>query len=150
MVESLTDEIEERAREYLEKIDAMGGAVEAIEAGWMKNEIEDSAYRVTQGIESGERIVVGVNKFTSDTEEPVELQELDPELQSRQLERLQRVRKERDQAAVDAALKSLDEAAKGDDNLLYPMREALAAYATLGEVSDVLRDVFGEYEPAAI
>ncbi|HYP22921.1 MAG TPA: methylmalonyl-CoA mutase family protein [Actinomycetota bacterium] len=149
-VESLTDELEGLATEYLERIDAMGGAVEAIESGWMKNEIEDAAYRVTQGIESGDRVVVGVNKFVAESEEDVEIHSLDPELERRQVERTQKVRAERDQAAVDAALKSLGEAARGDDNLLYPMREALAAYATLGEVSDVLREVFGEYEPKSL
>ena len=146
MVESLTDQIEEGARAYLERIDAMGGAVEAIEQNWMKQEIEDAAYSVTQGIESGDRVVVGVNRFELEQEEPVELHELDPALQSRQVERLQKLRAERDQGAVGRALKSLEEAARGTDNLLYPMREALAAYATLGEVSDVLRGVFGEHE----
>ena len=149
LVESLTDEIESRAREYLERIDGMGGAVEAIEAGWMKGEIEDSAYKVAMGVESGDRVVVGVNKFALEQEEDVELHELDPELARRQVERTQKIRDERDQGAVDRALKELEEAARGSDNLLYPMKEALAAYATLGEVSDVLRGVFGEYEPVA-
>jgi methylmalonyl-CoA mutase, N-terminal domain len=149
-VEALTDEIEERAHDYLDRIDAMGGAVEAIESGWMKSEIEDSSYRIAQGVESGERVVVGVNRFAVDADEGVELLEFDPELQRRQVERTQRVRTERDQGAVDTALKSLQEAARGTDNLLYPMREALAAYATLGEVSDVLRGVFGEYEPRSL
>ena len=149
-VESLTDELEALATEYLERIDAMGGAVEAIESGWVKNEIEDAAYRVTQGIESGERAIVGVNKFVAEAEEDVEIHSLDPELEHRQIERTQKVRAERDQGAVDAALKSLEEAARGDDNLLYPMRDALAAYATLGEVSDTLRGVFGEYEPKSL
>ncbi|HVF54478.1 MAG TPA: methylmalonyl-CoA mutase family protein [Actinomycetota bacterium] len=149
LVEALTDEIEARAVEYLDKIDSMGGAVEAIEAGWMKDEIEESAYRIAQGIESEERPVVGVNRFVAREEDPVELHELDPDLVRNQVERVRRVRAERDQGAVDAALKSLSEAAKGDDNLLYPMKEALAAYATLGEVSDVLRAEFGTYEPGA-
>jgi methylmalonyl-CoA mutase N-terminal domain/subunit len=149
-VEALTDEIEARARDYLDRIDAMGGAVDAIESGWMKSEIEDSSYRIAQGVESGERVVVGVNRFAGDADEGVELLEFDPELQRRQVERTQRVRTERDQGAVDTALKSLEEAARGADNLLYPMREALAAYATLGEVSDVLRGVFGEYEPRSL
>jgi methylmalonyl-CoA mutase N-terminal domain/subunit len=150
LVESLTNEIEERARDYLGRIDEMGGAVEAIESGWMKGEIEESAYRIAQGVESGKRIVVGVNRYGSEEEEPVELQQLDPELQRRQTERLEWLRARRDQAQVDAALKSLDEAARGSDNLLYPMKEALSAYATLGEVSDVLRGVFGEYEPRTL
>ena len=149
-VESLTDEIESRASEYLEKIDGLGGAVEAIESGWMKKEIEESAFRIAQGIESGERVVVGVNRFATESEEPVEITPLDPELQQRQIDRLQRVRAERDQSVVERALAELEAAARGTDNLLFPMREALAAYATLGEVSDVLRGVFGEYEPSAI
>ncbi|MFN2586795.1 MAG: methylmalonyl-CoA mutase [Actinomycetota bacterium] len=149
-VESLTDELESLAREYLERIDVLGGAVEAIESGWIKNEIEDAAYRITQGVESGERVVVGVNRFVAEREEDVELHALDPELERRQVARTQKVRAQRDGAAVDAALKALGEAARGHDNLLYPMRDALAAYATLGEVSDVLREVFGEYEPKAL
>ncbi|MGH2819607.1 MAG: acyl-CoA mutase large subunit family protein [Actinomycetota bacterium] len=149
-IESLTDEIEARARDYIERIDSMGGAVEAIGSGWMKGEIEEAAYRIAQGVESGERAVVGVNRFASEEEEPVELLELDPEAVERQGRRLQEVRSGRDQAGVEAALKDLGEAARGGDNLLYPMREALAAYATLGEVSDTLREVFGEYEPTAI
>ncbi len=148
-VESLTDEIEARALEYLRRIEDLGGAVEAIETGWMKNEIEEAAFRIAQGVEAGDRVVVGVNKFSLDEEEPVELHELDPELQRNQIERTVKVREERDQAAVDAALKELDGAARGEHNLLYPMREALAAYATLGEVSDVLRGRFGEYEPSS-
>ena len=150
MVESLTDEIEARALEYLERIEGLGGAVEAIESGWMKEEIEQAAYRINQGIESGDRVIVGVNRFELDIEEPVELHHLDPELQRRQVDRLQKVRGERDQAVVDAALKELEEAARGGDNLLYPMKEALRAYATLGEVSDVLRGIFGEYEPRSL
>jgi methylmalonyl-CoA mutase, N-terminal domain len=146
-VEALTDEVERRALEYIERIDAIGGAVEAIDSGWIKNEIEESAYRVAQNIESGVRPIIGVNKFTSTEEEPVQIQQLDPELHRRQIDRLESVRLDRDQAAVDASLKSLEEAARGTDNVLYPMKEALANYATLGEVSDVLRNVFGEYEP---
>jgi methylmalonyl-CoA mutase N-terminal domain/subunit len=149
-IESLTDEIEARAREYLERIEGMGGAVPAIEAGWMKGEIEESAYRIAKGIESGERVVVGVNRFSEDEEEPVEVMSLDPDLQRNQWERLDRVRRERDQDVVDKALDALEDTARGEGNLLYPMREALAAYATLGEVSDRLRKVFGEYEPSAL
>jgi methylmalonyl-CoA mutase N-terminal domain/subunit len=146
-VESLTDEIEERACDYIRRIDDMGGAVEAIESGWMKGEIESAAYRMVQAVESGDKIVVGVNRFGTEDEEPVEVAELDPELRGRQLQRLEKVRSERDKGAVEAALKSVEEAARGDGNLLYPMREALAEYATLGEVSEVLRRVFGRYEP---
>jgi len=148
-VEALTDEIESRATDYIARIDDMGGAVEAIERGWMKSEIEDAAYRVVQGVENGSRPIVGVNRFVAETEEPVQLHELDSELEQRQVERLQRVRSERDQGVVDAALKRLSEAAHGSDNLLPPMKDALGAYATLGEVSDTLREVFGVYEPTS-
>ena len=148
LVESLTEEIHDCAADYIERIDGMGGAVEVIESGWMKNEIEESAYRINTGLESGDRVVVGVNKFVQPIEEPMELHELDLELQAGQIGRLEALRDEREGAAVETALKELEEAARGDGNLLYPMREALAAYATLGEVSEVLRRVFGEYEPA--
>jgi len=150
LVESLTDEIEERARDYLGRIDEMGGAVEAIESGWMKQEIEEAAYGIVKQVESGERPVVGVNRFAHADEELVDIEPLDPKLEVRQVARLQDVRGQRDQGAVDAALTSLREAAQGKDNLLYPMREALVAYATLGEVSDVLREVFGVYEPRSL
>jgi len=149
-IESLTDEIERRAAQYIERIDGMGGAVETIEAGWMKGEIEDSAYRIAQTMETAERTVIGVNKFGGAEEEPMELYELDPELQQNQVQRLTKIRSERDGAEVDGSLKALEESARSGDNLLYPMREALAAYATLGEVSDVLRSVFGEYEPSSV
>ena len=148
-VESLTNEVEARAWAYLERIDELGGAVHAIETGWMKQEIEESAYRITKAIESGGRVVVGVNRFAAPEEEPMEIHSLDPALQKRQVERLEKVRRERDQGAVDAALARVDEAARGSANLLYPMREALARHATLGEVSDTLRNVFGEYESRA-
>ncbi len=148
-VEELTEELEERARAYIEEIDRLGGAVEAIESGWMKQEIEESAFRINQAVESGERVVVGLNRFASGEEEPVEILELDPELERRQIERLQRVRKERDAGAVETALEAVRSAARGTDNLLYPIKDALAARATLGEVSDALRDVFGEYRPAS-
>ena len=146
-VESLTDEIEARARDLIEQIDALGGAVEAISSGWMKNEIEESAFRIARTVESGERVVVGLNRWRQDAAEPIELYAVDPELGARQRARLSKVRSERDQGAVDAALKSLEEAARGSDNVLYPMRDALAAYATVGEVSDRLRAVFGEHRP---
>ncbi|MBA3431281.1 MAG: methylmalonyl-CoA mutase [Actinobacteria bacterium] len=149
MVESLTDEIEARASHYLDRIDSMGGAVEAIGSGWMKEEIEDSAYRIGRAQESGKRVVVGVNKYAGGPEEPIELHQVDPELERNQIERLNATRQGRDESVVEAALKSLEEAARGTDNVLYPMRDALAVYATLGEVSDVLRAVFGEFEPSA-
>lgn len=146
-VESLTDELEERAAALLEEVDERGGAVDAIEAGWMKQQIEDSAYKVARGVESGERVVVGVNRFVSESEEPIEIYSLDPDLEKEQVARLADLKAGRDGVAVEKALKDLESAARGQDNLLYPMKEALSAYATLGEVSEVLRGVFGEYEP---
>ena len=150
LVEALTDGIEEEARAYIERIDELGGAVEAIESGYMKSEIEDSAYRIAREVESGGRSVVGMNKFQGGDEEPVELLEMDPELLHAQKARLAEVRAGRDEDAVAKALRELEDAARGNDNLLYPMRDALAAYATLGEVSDRLRDVFGEYRPVTL
>ena len=147
-VEALTDEIEAGAWDYIEKIDAMGGSVPAIERGWIQDEIHEAAFRIQQGVESGERVVVGVNRFVSEDEEPVELQRLDEEQVRRQSERLREIRAGRDNAEVERALKEVEETARGTDNLLHPMREALKARATLGEASDALRRVFGEHRPA--
>ncbi|MDP9342397.1 MAG: methylmalonyl-CoA mutase family protein [Actinomycetota bacterium] len=146
-VESLTNEIEERAWEYLEKIDGIGGAVAAIEAGFFQDEIHEAAYRINQGLESGQRVVVGVNRFVDADEEPVEIQLIDEEDVARQVERVRRLREERDDAAVRAALAEVEETARGTGNLLPSMKEALRTRATLGEVSDALRRVFGEYRP---
>jgi methylmalonyl-CoA mutase N-terminal domain/subunit len=146
-VESLTNEIETRAWEYLDKIDGMAGAVAAIEAGWIQDEIHEAAFRIQQRIESGERVIVGVNKFAQAKEEPVDIQRMDEALVRKQSERLRALRADRDHAAVDRALKDVEETARGSDNLLYPMRDALKLRATLGEVSDALRRVFGEYRP---
>jgi methylmalonyl-CoA mutase N-terminal domain/subunit len=144
-VESLTDEIESKATALIEQIDAMGGAVEAIENGWMKEQIEDSAYRIQQAVESGDRVVVGVNRF-EEPEDAVEIYRPDPTIQRMQVERLEKVKASRDAQAVAEALDELRDAARGTGNLLYPMRTALHLYATLGEVSDVLRQEFGTHQ----
>jgi methylmalonyl-CoA mutase N-terminal domain/subunit len=146
-VESLTDEVERRASDYLERIDRLGGAVEAIEAGFYQDEIAEAAFRIQQGIESGERVVVGVNRFEDPDERPVEIQRISDEEVAGQVARVRELRAARDRSAVDRALGRLDAAARGTDNLLPPMKEALRARATLGEVSDVLRTAFGEYHP---
>ncbi len=146
-VEALTDEIEDRARAYVEKIDAMGGAVDAIEAGFYQDEIHEAAYAIQLGIEAGERVVVGVNRFEDPEERPVELQRIGEAEVAGQIDRLRALRVERDPDAVRGALLAVERAARGTDNLLPPVREALRARATLGEVSDVLRSVFGEYHP---
>jgi methylmalonyl-CoA mutase, N-terminal domain len=146
-VEALTGEIERRAGEYIEKIDGMGGAVAAIEAGWIQDEIHEAAFRIQQQVETGDRVVVGVNRYEEAEQEPVELQRIDEEQVRLQAERLRELREGRDSGAVERALKEVEETARGTENLLYPMREALQARATLGEVSDALRRVFGEYRP---
>jgi methylmalonyl-CoA mutase N-terminal domain/subunit len=147
LVESLTDELERLAVGYLERIDAMGGAVQAIEAGFFQDEIHDAAYRIQQGIESGERVVVGVNRFGDAEERAIELQRVSDAETAAQAGRVRELRAARDQDAVGAHLAELAETASGTGNLLPPMREALRARATLGEVSDVLREAFGEYRP---
>jgi methylmalonyl-CoA mutase, N-terminal domain len=147
-VESLTTEIEERAVWLMDKIEGMGGSVAAIEAGWIQDEIAESAFRIQQAVESGERVVVGVNAYELQEEDPVELQTLDAGLVAAQVERVRDLRAARDAAAVEAALRAVRETAAGDGNVLYPMRDALKARATLGEVSDALREVFGTYTPS--
>lgn len=146
-VEAMTDAIEEQVRALLTRIDEMGGAVAAIERGFQKNEIERTAYDIARQIDAGERIVVGVNRFTVEEEEPYEPLRVNPALEAQQRERLVRLRAGRDQAAVDQALEQLRQAAAGDANSLYPMKEALALNATVGEVCDVLRSVWGTHRP---
>ena len=147
LVESLTDRLEELALGYIERIDAMGGAVAAIEAGFYQDEIHEAAFRIQQGIEDGGRVVVGVNRFQLEEDHQPELQRIGEDEVASQIERVRALRATRDQAAVDAALKEVAEVARGTANLLPPIREALRLRATLGEVSDVLRDAFGEYRP---
>ncbi len=125
----------------------MGGAVAAIEQGFYQDEIHEAAFRIQQAIEGGERVVVGVNRFHEPQEQEHELQRIGAEEVGRQIERVRALRAARDQGAVDTALAAVRATAEGSANLLPPMKEALRARATLGEVSDVLRDVFGEYRP---
>jgi methylmalonyl-CoA mutase N-terminal domain/subunit len=146
-VESLTDEIERRAWEYVSRIDDMGGAVAAIERGYQMDEIEQAAYEYTKSIDDGERTIVGLNKFqVGDEPEPIPFP-IDPALERGQRERLAAFKAARDDTAVHARLDDVRAAARGSQNLLAPMKEALRANATLGEVSDALRDVFGTYTP---
>jgi methylmalonyl-CoA mutase, N-terminal domain len=147
LVESLTDRIEEEARGYLERIDEMGGAVAAIEEGFQKSEIERAAYDLAKRIDAGEQVVVGVNRYRTDDEIAPELQRIDEAIRQGQIDRIEQVKRDRDQGAVDAALEEVRKAAQGDDNLLVPMREALRRRATLQEVCDVLRDEYGAYLP---
>ena len=144
-VEELTKEIEQRARDYIAKVDEMGGAVKAIE--YMQGEIEQAAYEELKAIESKQRQVIGVNTQIETDEQSAELLRVDPAIQTEQMERVRAVRANRDQVAAKQALEDLRDAAKGTDNLLPPMREALRAMATVGEVCGVMRDVFGMYKP---
>jgi methylmalonyl-CoA mutase N-terminal domain/subunit len=146
-VEWLTNEVEKAAWEYLRRIEEMGGAVAAIEAGYMQEEIERSAYEWAKAVEEQRAIVVGVNKFREDEEEPVEPFPVDERLEKEQVERVKRFKANRDHALVAARLEELKAVARGDGNLMYPIKEALRARATLGEVSDALREVFGTYAP---
>jgi methylmalonyl-CoA mutase N-terminal domain/subunit len=145
-VEALTTELEERAWELIERIDELGGAVEAIEQGFVQREIEDAAFRYQQAVERGESVVVGVNKYEEHESEPIELHRLDPEAERRQLERTARVRGERDADAAKRSLEEVRRVAKGQENLLPPMRDALKARCTVGEICDVLRDEYGTYD----
>ena len=146
-VETLTDEIERLSWAYIEQIDAMGGAVEAIEVGFQQDEIMEAAYAYTKSIDNDERVIVGLNMFTVDNEAEPELAPSDPTLEAGQVANLTAYKANRDHALVKARLSDLADAARGTQNVLYPMKEALRAGATLGEVSDALRDVFGVYRP---
>ncbi|WP_055588885.1 acyl-CoA mutase large subunit family protein [Streptacidiphilus griseoplanus] len=147
VVESMTDDVEAAAVELMAKVEDMGGAVAAIERGYQKSEIERSAYRIQQETDAGDRTVVGVNRFQLDEEEPYEPLRVDPAIEAQQCERLAKLRADRDSSAVDRSLTALRHAAEGKENVLYPMKEALAARATVGEVCNALRDVWGTYVP---
>jgi methylmalonyl-CoA mutase, N-terminal domain len=146
-IESMTSDIEDAAMGLMTTIEDMGGAVAAIERGFQKAEIERAAYDVAREIDSGERVVVGVNKFVSDGGEPYELLPVDPAIESEQVARIERLRSRRDTAEFTRRISDLKATAEGTGNLLYPLREALRAEATLGEVCDALRDVWGVYRP---
>ena len=146
-VESLTNEVERLAWEYIRRIDEMGGAVNAIESGFQMEEIDEAAYAYTKSIDDASRVIVGVNKFTSDEATDVPVMKVDSERERNQVERLKKFKSARDSSKVDASLDDVRAAARGSANLLYPMKAALKAHATLGEVSDALRDVFGVHRP---
>ncbi|HJW67404.1 MAG TPA: methylmalonyl-CoA mutase family protein [Gaiellaceae bacterium] len=145
-IESLTDELEERARELIARVDDVGGAVAAVEQGFVQGEIENAAYRYAQEVEAGERVIVGVNRYEEAEPEEIELLRIDPDAERRQHERTWRVRAERDAAAAEESLARVREAASGTENLLPPLREALRVRCTIGEICNVLRDEFGMYD----
>jgi methylmalonyl-CoA mutase N-terminal domain/subunit len=146
-VESLTSQLETAARDYLDEIDAMGGTLAAIEGGFQQRQIQESAYRVQQAIEAGDQIVVGVNRFkdAGASRSAPAIQKIDPDGERRQVERVHRVRAERDAAAWDRNLQRLEDCARGGDNLMPALIEAVGAYATVGEISDRLRQAWGEH-----
>ena len=145
-VESLTAELERLAGELIDRVDELGGAVAAIEAGFVQGEIEDAAYRFQAEVEASERVIVGVNEFTQESDERVELHQVDPAAERRQVERTARVRARRDAAAAAAALARVRTVAQGDGNLLHPMRDALRAHCTIGEICGELRALWGTYD----
>jgi len=145
-LESLTAELEQKARELIERVDEIGGAVAAIEAGFVQGEIEDAAYRFQTALEAGERVVVGVNRFTQEASDHVELHRVDPAGEQRQRERTARVRAERNATEASAALALVRATAGGEGNLLPPIREALRARCTIGEICGALRELWGTYD----
>jgi methylmalonyl-CoA mutase N-terminal domain/subunit len=146
-VEAMTDEVEAGVLELMTRVEEFGGAVRAIEAGFQKQEIERSAYAVAREVDAGERVVVGLNRFTLDDEEKYEPMRVDPAIEQEQRARLAALRAERSGEDVRSGLDALRRAAEGTDNVLYPMKQALAARATVGEVCTALRDVWGTYVP---
>ena len=145
-IEALTDELEERATKLIEHVEELGGAVEAIERGFVQREIEEAAFRYSNEVESGERVIVGVNRYVEEETEPIELHRLDADSERRQLERTARVRAERDAAAAASALAEVRRVAPTGENLLLPMREALRMRCTVGEICETLREEFGTYD----
>ena len=148
-VEALTSEIERQASEYIRKIDEMGGAVKAVECGYVEQEIQDSAYRFQKAVESNEQVIVGVNRFQVKEDLPSNLLRVDPAVRETQMRKLAQIRSERDSHDVHSSLDELRKAALGTDNLVPPILDAVKKRATLGEICDVLRGVFGEYTHAS-
>jgi methylmalonyl-CoA mutase N-terminal domain/subunit len=148
-LEDLTDRLEEQAFQYIDRIDRLGGAVSAIEQGYQQREIGESAYRHQREVDSGSRVVVGVNKYATESPPIQDLLRVDPEAARQQVARLQRLRRERDGAEVKAALSRLEEAARSDDNTITAILECVESYCTLGEVCQLFRNVFGEQREMA-
>jgi methylmalonyl-CoA mutase N-terminal domain/subunit len=146
-VEELTDEVERRATEYIEKIDKMGGSVSAIENGFQQREIQQAAYSWQKAIESGDEIVVGVNRFEVAEQEPIELLRIPPEVEQKQVKRLTELKARRDNEAVRKALTRITQTARGTENLMPAIIDAARVYATVGEISDAMREQFGQFDP---
>jgi methylmalonyl-CoA mutase N-terminal domain/subunit len=149
-IESLTNEIEKRAAEYLGKIEVMGGMLKAIERGFVQQEIQNAAYEYQQAVDREEAVVVGVNRFEVEEEKAIPIQKIDPGLEFKQIERVRALRARRDAGLSKAALKGVEEAAQSGANLMPRILAAVEAYATVGEISDAMRRVFGEYKEAVV
>jgi methylmalonyl-CoA mutase N-terminal domain/subunit len=149
-IESLTNEIEKRAAEYLGKIEVMGGMLKAIERGYVQQEIQNAAYEYQQAVDRGEAIVVGVNRFDLEQEKPIPIQRIDAGLEAKQVERVRALRARREAGACQAALRAVEEAARTGENLMPRILSAAEAHASVGEISDAMRRVFGEYREAVV
>ncbi|MCI0884491.1 MAG: methylmalonyl-CoA mutase, partial [Chloroflexi bacterium] len=147
-IENLTNELEKGAQAYLGRIEDMGGAIAAIESGYIQREIQEASYAYQKAIDDGNKVIVGVNRFVEEGEQPTMIFRPNPASEKAQIERLNKVRAERDDAAVKASLAALAKACRTDEDLITPIVEAVKAYASVGEISDAMRDVFGEYTPA--
>jgi methylmalonyl-CoA mutase N-terminal domain/subunit len=146
----LTNEIEQRAAEYLGKIEVFGGMLKAIERGFVQQEIQNAAYEYQQQVDSEDSIVVGVNRFEVEEEKPIPIQRIDPALEPKQVERVRALRAERDAAPWKAALTAVEDAARSGENMMPRILAAVEANATVGEISDAMRGVFGEYKEAVV
>jgi methylmalonyl-CoA mutase N-terminal domain/subunit len=149
-VEAMTDEIEQEAENYINKIDSLGGMVSAIEKGYVQHEIQTAAYEFEKQLEAGERVIVGVNKFKSDSDEKPELLKIDMNIQEEQIKFLNKIRSERNNAEATQKLSSLEKAATRNDNLLPFIIDAVKAYCSVGEISNSMRKVFGEYKETVV
>jgi methylmalonyl-CoA mutase N-terminal domain/subunit len=150
MIENLTNQLEEKAREYIKKIDDLGGMLRAIETGFVQREIQEAAFAFQKAVEEETAIVVGVNKFQSDSDEKIPVLHVDEKIERNQIERVRALRARRNQKTVEASLQKLKEAAIGNENLLPRVLECVEAYATIGEISDVMRKIWGEYREAVV
>jgi methylmalonyl-CoA mutase N-terminal domain/subunit len=149
-VESLTNDLEKQARTYLERIDALGGMLRAIERGWVQQEIQSAAYDYQRAVDSGQATVVGVNRFTREDEPPIPIQRIDEDLERRQMERLRALRARRDEARWQSSLDSVKKNARNGQNLMPAILEAVESYATVGEIAAAMREVFGEYQETVV
>jgi methylmalonyl-CoA mutase N-terminal domain/subunit len=149
-IEALTNQVEQGAEEYLRRIDALGGVLRAIETGYIQREIQQAAYEYQKSVESGERVVVGVNRYGAEDAPSPPLLRIDPQIERAQVERVQKLRARRDGVQVATALKEIEATARSERNLMPTILEAVKSYATVGEVSDALRNVFGEYQESVL